>query len=222
MKILVNKFCEIAKKVNEEFLKNIETRVCPDILAGCNGKFYFSKQEREKVDILDLSTDINKEDKTIVIVLESPHIDEYLSDNKFGPTPAIGKTGTNLQKYFNHEKIFEKIERTDEYQNYRVILMNVIQYQCSLGVDTKIFRDDIFDGLLEDVDIVGDFVNRLKSYNPNVIFNGCTEGKNKIRRKKISKIIRDNFDNVILFEMNHPSCWERKKDGSFRNVNEVL
>lgn len=222
MNTLVNKFCEIAKKVNEEFFENLEKRACPDILAGYNGKFYFSKKEREKVSISDLSTDSYKECTTIVIVLESPHTYEYSSENKFGPTPAIGKTGTNLQDYFNQDKIFEKIERTDEYQNYRVVLMNVIQYQCSLGVSTKIFRDDIFDGLLEDDDIVSDFVNRLSSYNPKVIFNGCTEGKNKKRKKKISKIIRDNFVDVILFEMNHPSCWERKKDGSFRNVNEVL
>jgi hypothetical protein len=70
-----------------------------------------------------LSTDSCKEYKTIVIVLESPHIKEYLSDNKFGPTPAIGRTGTNLQKYFNHEKIFENVEITDENKNYRVIVV---------------------------------------------------------------------------------------------------
>lgn len=219
---LVDKFCEIACSVSGKDINNIEKRVCPDILVGYDNKFYFSKKERMKVSGIELSTDTYNQYTTIVIVLESPHIDEYSSDKKFCPTPAIGKTGTNLQKYFNQEKIFENIEIIGENKNYRVILMNVIQYQCSLGVSTKIYRDAIFDGLLKDDDIISNFVNRLKSYNPDVVFNGCTKGANNLRRKNVTQIILNNVKEVELFEMNHPCSWNRRNDGSFRNVIKIL
>ena len=221
MKKLVNKFYEIAKDVNKKFIDDIETRDCPDVLAGCNGKFYFSKNEREKVESLELSTDMYNDYQTVVIILESPHIEEYSKNNKFCPTPAIGRTGTNLQRHFNQDIIFKHSKTLNKNKNYRVILMNTIQYQCSLGVATKIYRDDIWDRLWKENDIVKNFVNRLKSYNPKVIFNGCTEDSNKARRTSVSQTIRNNFDNIELFEMNHPCYWERRKKEIYENMNII-
>ena len=221
MKKLVDKFCKIAKDVNRRFIKDIETRVCPDILAGCNGNFHFSKEERENVGSSELLTDNYNEYQTIVIVLESPHIKEYSEQNRFCPTPAVGRTGTNLQRHFNQDIIFKKSKTLNKDENYRVILMNTIQYQCSLGVTTKIYRDDIWDRLWKEDDIKKDFVNRLKSYNPKVIFNGCTEGSNKSRRISVSQTIHNNFDNIELFEMNHPCYWERRKKEIDENMNII-
>ena len=122
-------FNDYAKKLdNLENFKNFNTSCCPDIIAGKNGEFWFSKEERDnRKDFLDIT---DEDIPTIVVVLESPHKDEFNNQNFPNGNPALGKTGEMLQKYF--ENILRKnISYLPD--NYRVILMNSIQFQCSLG-----------------------------------------------------------------------------------------
>ena len=62
-------------------------------------------------------------------------------DDKILANPALGKTGNNLQKYFTHNNLNNLIEKSihdlHKYKKYKVILMNSIQYQCSLGCNPK-------------------------------------------------------------------------------------
>ena len=131
------------------FVKKIEYRTCPDILVGNDKEFWFSKKERIKhkneLNIFDSLKTRKKDELIIVIILESPHISEFSTkreddffDDKILANPALGKTGNNLQKYFTHNNLIEKsIHDLHKYKKYKVILMNSIQYQCSLGCNPK-------------------------------------------------------------------------------------
>ena len=175
------------------FVKKIEYRTCPDILVGNDKEFWFSKKERIKhkneLNIFDSLKTRKKDELIIVIILESPHISEFSTkreddffDDKILANPALGKTGNNLQKYFTHNNLNNLIEKSihdlHKYKKYKVILMNSIQYQCSLGCNPKKYRDHNWiqywfsQGKEE-------FLERLQIYNPDIIFNLCTKGNHQ-------------------------------------------
>ena len=98
--------------------------------------------------------------KTIVIVLESPHTDEFLNDKKGWKAigPACGTTGENLYKWLPEVLMnyvpckVDPATATATYNEsgtigsgeYKVKLINAIRYQCSLGCDTVYYRDAVF------------------------------------------------------------------------------
>lgn len=206
---------------------------CPDICAGevVNGivKCWFSKEERiDNHKKLKIPSCI---EKSIVIVLESPHKEEYAENDSLDiPTPAIGKTGTNLQnntanlitEVSNHNKNIKN-------GSYRIILMNSIQYQCSLGYSTENNRDIVFKNLWDLPNIKEDFKRRLKSYKPKFIFNLCTKGKAKPKlnclvQELVEEMYKKSKD-VELYVGNHPSSWyfdARKKVRNVRSCHEIV
>ena len=219
-------------KVNSDF----EERKCNDILVGeyCDGLLtcYFDKKSRI---LHQHELDIAKEyeGKTIVIVLESPHICEY--DDDF-VSPALGVTGNNLGKWFSDILTTVPLEG-----KYRIILMNSIQYQCSLGRNTKQYRDAMWLKLWFKERLKENFKKRLHSYSPDIIFNLCTCGGHRLEenvpngcksvinqkyinkcisphkfqgtstttlRKLVSDAILELDIEAILFEGNHPASWK--------------
>lgn len=151
----------------------IETRKCNDVtvgeIKGSVADFWFDKNLRIKnnLEIPDKSGL-----KTVVIILESPHTAEY--DGDF-VSPALGTTGRNLQKHFYD--IFKSICNEGE---YRVILMNSIQYQCSLRMEPNKFRDNMWLKLWFKENLRNNFIKRLISYEPDIIFNFCTCGSHTL------------------------------------------
>lgn len=133
--------------------------------------------------------------------------------------------------------------------------MNSIQYQCSCGIATEIIRDHMWLKLwLGPNNLKKDFEERIKKYNPDIVFNFCTKGNHKFEidiPKRCKTVINDKYVNYclgynykgtkiigkktlqayvsnsirkvlpegkyILYEGNHPSCWDRrnKKDKCF-------
>lgn len=142
------------------------------------GNLWCSKEKREKH-----SSDLNNLDKNneklFLIILESPHIEEFKSIS-IPPSPALGKTGLNLQNNLI-EKIRDFVNNNSgkiPNGKYKVILSNAIQYQASLGYDTEIFRDRCW--LMMWLSGGRDnFIERIKKYKPDVIINACTEGSHK-------------------------------------------
>ena len=226
-------FNDYAKKLdNLENFKNFNTNCCPDIIAGKNGEFWFSKEERDnRKDFLDIT---DEDIPTIVVVLESPHKDEFNNQNFPNGNPALGKTGKMLQEHF---KAILRKNISELPNNYRVILMNSIQFQCSLGEVPKKYRDYMWLSLWFGTNNLfkNDFINRLNSYNPSYIFNFCTIGNHtKIEfclQKCSPEIYKKSMDdiqnmgkitirsivsssipqNIIPFEDSHPSSWWNKK-----------
>lgn len=81
------------------------------------------------------------------MVLESPHKDEY-DENGIAKGSSYGTTGYKINEYFaeiltdflNRNKFFQNLADGD----YYIIIINAIAYQCSLRVDTKLYRDAMF------------------------------------------------------------------------------
>ena len=118
----------------------------------------------------------NKVNDRIVIILESPHKDEY---SKKITAPAMGTTGENINKYLL-DILNKKIGNPQiDKKEYDVILMNAIQYQTSLGIDTEYFRDRVWLTLWNKGDLRKEFIKRLEGYNADIVFNFCTNGSHK-------------------------------------------
>lgn len=79
-------------------------------------------------------------DHIIVFVLESPHIKEFKNGIPQQPLMNGKKYFKHINKLINQSANF-KLNKTYIYSIY---LMNAIQYQCSLGLETKYYRDYIF------------------------------------------------------------------------------
>lgn len=206
-------------KINGKNLYDIE---CPDIYAGegeiINGNVNVNTTWFDYASRLanrdSLSCKRNQH-KTIVIILESPHADEY--NNSCFINPALGKTGENLQNYF--EKLINALAISEHDLNngqYRIILMESIQYQCSLGIKplNKNIRDLVFSKIWNLQNKNGefptkiDFISRLASYMPDVILNLCTTPSNNLVQKEIDQY-RKKYPSVKLYIGYHPSSWHR-------------
>lgn len=157
--------------------------VCPDSNNFC--------------DILTTERNVDY-DKTIVIVLESPHKDEY--ENSATPSgdvgrpiaPAQGKTGTRIRNFFHHvlcscPTLCGQLEE----HTTRVVISNPVPFQASLASIVSIpasendsksapkrkrkkLRDAVWSALWEYGAIQDDFQTRLESYCPDFIINACT------------------------------------------------
>ena len=131
--------------------------------------------------------------KRIVIILESPHKEEYSIDNKMG-YPALGITGININKGIE-EVINTKLSYSMEHNKYyEIILINAIQYQTSLGIDTNMLRDRTWIYLWLQHNMRDGFIKRIKGYRPNIIVNFCTKGNHS---KDVLSFITDVETTVI-------------------------
>lgn len=93
-------------------------------------------------------------------------------------SPALGLTGNNLQDYFSD--VLKEIEIPND--DYRIILMNSIQYQCSLGERPDFYRDNMWLKLWFNENLKEDFMWRLSSYHPDIVINMCTLGDHKSQK----------------------------------------
>jgi hypothetical protein len=115
--------------------------------------------------------------RCILLVMESPHIEEYR--DPANPWPANGKTGKQLRAGVDKLAASVSLNGADG-----LVLLNAINFQCSLGVPTRCFRDDVFIATWQDKTIGEEhFKERLRGwYRPeqgDVIVNACTRGFSK-------------------------------------------
>lgn len=116
---------------------------------------------------------------TIVVVLESPHISEF-NINGQGLYPLV--KDVRLKRNFAtliDDATKKGILVLNQSKKYSIYLMNAIQYQCSLGLPTRYYRDYIF--MYYWNHHLNDFKCRLKDFvlqhNVEVIINLCTIGE---------------------------------------------
>lgn len=192
---LRDRYCEIARTVTGRDQINIQCGVCPDQCVGSINDFEshanaFPRrvQVTRKVDF-----------PCVILVMESPHKDEFIG----GWGPAKGATGAQIRRHFG------TIVAGLGGQLSELILVNAIQYQCSLGVATHLHRDHVFQSLWESGGSV-DFEKRLKAiYRPqDMLFNCCTGSDKRIgRRQFVTASIRNSLGAVSLYSGPHPSGW---------------
>lgn len=172
---------------SNSILKNkMSYDLCPDVVIGeinlnTNFNLWISPNDRKKhIDKLLNYSSNNK--NNIIIILESPHIDEFKStttiegffDDNIKASPALGKTGRKIRKYIANKLINNYI--IDSNTEYQIILMSSIQYQCSLGCMPTLYRDHIWLNLWFEKNLKLNFRYRLEKLNPSIIINCCTIG----------------------------------------------
>lgn len=159
---------------------------------------------------------INGCERSIVVVLESPHKNEYIvtSQGELKPiSPAQSKTGKSFDyfKSFFIDNIISSLNTIPD-GVYCVVLCNPVQYQTSLhyllgkSINAKITKDFkvrdlrklVWHAIWDSVD--NDFIGRLKKYNPSVVINCCTNDF----KDTVSDSLNVDFCVVCA---SHPSSW---------------
>lgn len=221
-------FKQVAYEKAKVTLTGIRTQACEDQFVGLlkieRKNAHFTQWIKTSLTDANLRQSMHDELEqqtnipVLAIILESPHKQEYAGNI---PMPACGKTGDNIYKLL--PKYLNCISATLEQDNisqgvgfpdiqsgtYRVLLINAIQYQCSLGEKTKKYRDEIFDKMWENGDVRTDFANRLTIHPLRVIINCCTASAANFR-KKIQKVISNSINccDTALFHAYHPCQWQ--------------
>ena len=122
--------------------------------------------------------------ENIVVLLESPHKDEYdycTSGTLIPKGPAQGKTGagisSHLSGYFNHPPQGQEHIHSDSGGSH-VIICNPVQFQISLhaaGLSLHGKNKDMVWKKIWNVPLVRyNFLWRLLWYRPHIIVNACT------------------------------------------------
>lgn len=149
-----------------------------------------------------------KEQPRLIIILESPHKDEYHQSSKIPIGPANGITGDNIRKHINSALNLGPNGSILYDDRYSLILINPIQFQCSMGKSKPVLRDNTFIELWNNGG-ENDFCQRLHSYcrESDVVVNCCTKGERNLRT-----LVRDAIDqtcrlptSVRLVHRCHPS-----------------
>lgn len=166
----------------------------------------------------------NEKVKTIGLILESPHIDEYsLEDTKLVPiAPAQGIIGKKIDQnikpliqHLFHQRLIE------ENEVYRICIFFPIPYQTSLfsihekKLDNSYreLRDKIWLKMwLEIEELKQSFHRTLKSCKKNsILINACT----KSIKPFITKELYPYHNKFLLMEINHPTSTSNWVDSLF-------
>lgn len=159
----------------------------------------------------------NYKNKTIAIILESPHIDEY-EQNKEKLTPigaAQGLTGKKIEKNMNQLiRTLNEYQVIEEQHKYRVIIINAVHYQTSLHFihekamnnNYRELRDKIWVKMWTEMpQIKNDFLKQIETLKKDsILINACP--------KSLKPFINQEFipyaSKFHLFESNHPTSTE--------------
>ena len=220
---------------------NYSNKKCPDRIfgkikkIGANWKWTIIDKIREEM------TGFNDDQKykhlrkrgeqpAIVLILESPHSNEFNSSGK-PIAPAMGVSGQNIYKYFcdiingassgnkqtaNNLNALVSFLNNNAGKEICVYIVNSVQYQCSLGI--KPICHIIKESNWVDEWFAGpDFDERCNILNKEAFFiNLCTSGvfvpmKEMVKERLNALGITDNY-----CEGPHPSSWNRLKKIEFK------
>lgn len=189
------------------------------VYCGCRGHKYSKKL-------------VKADDFIIGLSLESPHKDEFDSNDKH-LLPAQGKTGENIKKQI--ESIAKKLE-LDQKHRYVLLLLNPIQYQTSCYSQLKDkkeysilsknkkdkIRNEVFLELFLKKGLKTNFKARLRKYagkNLKILINCCT----KNLKSTVADVIVKSFSgtNIEYYEGYHPSCWHFFKGGKISKGKQL-
>ena len=141
----------------------------------------------------------------LVMILESPHVNEFIGD----PGPAKGFTGDMIRNYLQAAINLQDVD------GFGLVLVNAIQHQCSLGMSTSEHRDKIFRAVWARGG-QENFVSRLRSVlRPgDVVMNCCTKGNdfelNTPLRSLVEASMRHHFPEIQTIRRMHPASWRTK------------
>lgn len=186
---------------------DVPSKPCPDQWIEAIGT---SKEVRHSIN------ELPSDGRRLVLILESPHKKEYDTTNE-PKGPASGVTGNNICRHLDTALKQVGIE-FENVTDFRLVLINAIQYQCSLGELGGNFtnrRDDIFRELfLQRQDFSKDFIDRIRNLrldDDDIVINCCTKGNTKGKgylRDLVCQKLRQEI-NRKHYHLTHPSSWPR-------------
>ncbi|MBD8025118.1 hypothetical protein H9636_00475 [Ureibacillus sp. Re31] len=205
------------------FKKNKQVQNVTRFFVELNGEEVVIKTPQKKNNLVSNSNfedDLiihNYKNKSIMIILESPHIDEYEQNNeKLTPIGAAqGQTGKKIEKNLSQLiRTLNQFQVIEEQHQYRVIIMNAVHFQTSLHfIHEKAMnnyyrelRDKIWVKMWTEIpQIKNDFINQLESLKKDsILINACP--------KSLKPFINQEFIPYVskfhLFESNHPTSTE--------------
>ena len=164
--------------------------------------------------------------RPIVVVLESPHVDEFFSNPlqvfnggvvycRPANGVARGAAGVLLKEWLS--EVLVNTKALADGLLHPIIIANACQYQCSEGLPTRTGpRDENFLELFCGSDPRFNstvLVQRLVSYNPSKIIVACTKGKSSFIKAWLFAHNKGIFSNVHEFSLRgcvelalHQSC----------------
>ncbi|MCE7537747.1 hypothetical protein [Aliivibrio fischeri] len=162
-------------------------KVCDDEIFGVfvvkNSNIQFRRTLNHKsifVGLNEYQKHINIYQRPILIVTESPHVDEFvvngLKDLTTGlpvnSRPVNGFSGSKIEEYGLY--ILQKLSITLPDGLYPLVVINALQEQCSEGQNPKRLRTRNFIKLWPNR--MDYFERRIQNWNPIAIINACTAG----------------------------------------------
>lgn len=184
-------------------------RRCPDQYVGTLGRLRSDGMIASRA-----ASSTRPNSDAVLLVLESPHTFEFVGP----PGPAKGNTGRLIAK---HALSVPDLKGKD---NASLVLINAIQYQCSLGEEPSLYRDEVF---LAAWHTFGrsNFVARLKAtYRANdLVVCACTKGGNGDVRKTLRPLVYSAMVDALprgaqILRRTHPSSWFSRKNRDYEWV----
>ncbi len=193
--------------------RSFDVRACPDQYLGQLSEIMGKPQFPFR-----LNASQRTEHPCVVMVLESPHKDEFIGD----PGPAKGFTGDMIRNFL-HEALSQH-----NVGGFGLVLVNAIQHQCSLGISTSEHRDKIFRAVWGQGG-QENFVTRLRSVlrSGDIVMNCCTKGNdfelNTPLRSLVEASIRLHLPEIQTIRRMHPASWRTKswRGLTWRDSNET-
>ena len=198
----------------------IMDRCCEDKSVGVitrrNDNYSFSAQTEFKYE----SIAKHGETRRLVLVLESPHVDEFVG-NKAQFAPARGATGRNIRTH-----ISEVLSNRPDLVEVELILMNAVQYQCSQGKpltgkdkslsrSNGLKRDEVFRQTFHNGEEFSARLREIVTGTNDIVINCCSKGsRSPYLRKLVGKSIDAVGEDGAWFESLatcHPSVWFNEK-----------
>lgn len=203
MDALREEFIKIARELNR--LELCATSRCPDQFVGAVSKFGRELNTSElfcRRVPADSRSDSSR--VAVIVILESPHIREFKKDGT-----AIGPLNNlNTQRSFRNmlTKACPAVHELPDGE-LPVILVNAIQFQCSLAAKPKLFRTNVFLRLWA-ANAAVDLQTRLKRLvkHDDLLINACTKGDSKPALcELVSETISTEWPNFKSAP--HPAWW---------------
>jgi hypothetical protein len=176
-----------------------EKRSCPDQFVGVISEIERQEEFTDRYPASKRPPNL----PCVLLVLESPHKAEFDAD----PEPAKGGTGRNIVRYFRH------IPGLDDKGDFGLLLVNAVQFQCSLGKSTSLCRDAVFSDVWESGGEAF-FASRIRELyrDGDVVVNCCTRGKTSNPTKQLRTLVQRALvaqlqDRTTVLRLNHPSFW---------------
>ncbi len=230
-------FIDLTLKISRTELKLLTINSFPEVPDVCRYKIDISTNSITKSTLTknipngananfdDEIIDLTKHTPVILLILESPHKDEY--DSNFDPiTPANGKTGEGIRDSI--EKVLNDINveliklNKGLIDKYYLIISNPVPYQTSLNyfiggelnsdLRNKVWRK-IWDKKGKDKYFIKKkFEDKIIKYKPDLIINACTGGVDQYSlQSRITDWIKGHtntkISNIQLVKTYHPSTW---------------